>query len=401
MTGADRERFETAPRQGLLESESGIGAEASRSDPGPLDEGDLKSLAEPAQRFPVRDAAGVLCATLVRRPDKAMWWEGPNGRPGLGAISVVDLPLYRSELMARVPRETPVIVTEGPKDCQAVWRAKMPAVATVTGAAAIPSITVLEVLRDRIVILWPDNDEPGFAHMENVAEALTGIAREIRWLQIPGLAEKAGAADVPTDQIARLVSSYARVMHACVGSDQCSLREKGDSPHSLGGSHRAIYAHAREVEARRHSRAEMVQLRVGVELRFDAPSDAALGDLRDAFEGMQGRLATPRQIGYLIRCYRIHGPGTAGLLRRLYWERGGTEALLLALEVAPPAWAATEPDEVSVTAGPSASEPDPRPDSAEALCGWRCGFDPGSGHVPARRADGSVFCATCHPGVPR
>jgi len=145
----------------------------------------------------------------------------------------------------------------------------------------------------------------------------------------------------------------------------------------------------------------MAQLRVGVELRFDAPSDAALRDLRDAFEDMQGNLATPSQIGYLIRCYRIHGPGTAQLLRRLYWERGSTEALLLALEVASPAWAATEPDEVSVTASPSASEPDPLPDSAEALSGWRRGFDLGSGHVPARRADGSVFCGTCHPGTVR
>jgi hypothetical protein len=112
----------------------------------------------------------------------------------------------------------------------------------------------------------------------------------------------------------------------------------------------------------------MAQLRVGVELRFDAPSDAALRDLRDAFEGMQGHLATPSQIGYLIRCYRIHGPGTAQLLRRLYWERGSTEALLLALEVASPAWAATEPDEVSVTASPSASEPDPLPAVPTARC---------------------------------
>jgi hypothetical protein len=361
----------------------------------------LPGLDEPAQRYRVRDSAGVLRATLVREPGKLIWWEGPDGRPGLGDLRVVDLPLYGSERLGRVPLETAVIVTEGPKDCQAVWRAHMPAVATVTGAATIPSMIVLEILRDRAVILWPDNDQPGFAHMERLAEALTGIAREIRWLQVPGLSPKAGAADVPTADIARIVSSYARVMRACVGSDQSSLREKGHSPHSLQGSHRASYARAREVEARRYSRVEMAQLRVGVELRFDAPSDAALRDLRDAFEDMQGNLATPSQIGYLIRCYRIHGPGTAQLLRRLYWERGSTEALLLALEVASPAWAATEPDEVSVTASHSASEPDPLPDSAEAPSGWRCGFDLGSGHVPARRADGSVFCGTCHPGTAR
>ncbi len=30
---------------------------------------------------------------------------------------------------------------------------------------------------------------------------------------------------------------------------------------------------------------------------------------------------------------------------------------------------------------------------------WHCAIDLGSGHQMRLRADGSIFCATCHPGV--
>jgi hypothetical protein len=368
-------------------------------DAGPASDTGLPSVVEPAQRYAVRDTTGRLWATLVREPDKVFWWEGPDGRPGLGDVSVVDLPLYGSERLRRVPLETAVIVTEGPKDCQAVWRAHMPAVATVTGAAATPSITVLEALRDRIVILWPDNDEPGVRHMEKLAEALDGIAREVRWLAVPGLPGKAGAADVPTAEISRLVASYARVMRPRVSNHERPLREKGEISSLLQERLGATYAG--EVGTARYSRREAARLRALVGLRFDAPSDAALRELRDVFERISGRLARPRQIDYLIRCYRIHGPETARLLIELYRERGATENLLLALELAAPVTAATDADDVSLTGSPSASEPDPLPGSAGDLAGWHCYFDLGSGHVPERRADGSVFCGTCHPRTVR
>jgi hypothetical protein len=366
---------------------------------GPEGDTGLAGVVEPAQRYAVRDTTGRLWATLVREPNKVFWWEGPDGRPGLGDVSVVDLPLYGSERLRRVGLETPVILTEGAKDCEAVWRAGLPSIGTVTGAASIPSRAVLEVLRDRIVILWPDDDEPGYRHMERIAEALIGVAREIRWLQIPGLGPKAGAADVPTADIARLVESYARVTRTRVGTDSTSLRENGESPSSSRESLEATYA--REVGTKRYGRAELAELRKSVQVRFNAPSDAALGELIDALQRIQGRLARPRQIDYLIRCYRIHGPETARLLSELYRERGTTENLLLALGLAAPATAATDADDASLTAGPSPSEPDPLPGSAGDHADWHCYFDLGSGHVPERRADGSIFCGTCHPRTVR
>jgi len=360
---------------------------------------ELVGLAEPERRYAVRDASGVLWATLVRTPDKAMWWEGPEGRPGLDGRSAANAPLYGSERLKHVPLDVPVVLTEGPKDCEAIWRAKLPAVATMTGAAIIPAASVLEVLRDRVVILWPDNDEPGYRHMKILADALIGVAREIRWLQIPGLGPKAGAADVQTADIARLIDSYARVTRTRVSTESTPLREKGESPYSSRESLEATYA--REVDTLRYSRAELAELRKGVQVRFNAPSDAALRELIETLERIQGRLVRPNLIDYLIRCYKIQGPDTARLLMELYRERGTTENLLLAVELAPPSFMAREPGPVSHSPIAGCTGPVCDPEAEGVLESWQCWADLGSGHVPALRADGSVYCGTCHPTASR
>ena len=172
---------------------------------------DLNELDEPAQEYEVRDAQGRLVAVQVRTFDKRIWWKTPGGKLGLGGIAMKELPLYRSERLRTVPLELPVVVTEGPKDCDAVWRARMPAVGTMTGASGVPSAASLEVLRGRVVVLWPDNDVAGHRHMERIADALMGVAREIRWLDVPGLPPKGGAFDVPFQDIPKLVYTYARL----------------------------------------------------------------------------------------------------------------------------------------------------------------------------------------------
>jgi hypothetical protein len=180
----------------------------------------IDELNMPPHEFLVRDAGGRLVAVMVRTFDKRIWWKTPGGTLGLGGIAMKELPLYRSERLRTVPLEVPVVVTEGPKDCDAVWRARMPAVGTVTGASGVPSAAPLDVLRGRIVVLWPDNDVAGHMHMERVADALIGVAREIRWLNLPGLPPKGGAFDVPVEEIPRLVYTYARVTRAGVGSSR-------------------------------------------------------------------------------------------------------------------------------------------------------------------------------------
>ena len=47
-----------------------------------------------------------------------------------------------------------------------------------------------EFLRDEDVVLLQDNDEEGRKHVQNVAQHLSGIARRIRVLLLPGLGAK-------------------------------------------------------------------------------------------------------------------------------------------------------------------------------------------------------------------
>lgn len=50
-------------------------------------------------------------------------------------------------------------------------------------------------LKDRIVYILPDNDEPGRKHAEQVAQALHGKAKEVKILELPGLPPKGDVFD--------------------------------------------------------------------------------------------------------------------------------------------------------------------------------------------------------------
>ena len=52
-----------------------------------------------------------------------------------------------------------------------------------------------EFLKDRVVIILPDNDEKGRLHGEKVASSLQGIATCIRVVKLPNLPEKGDASD--------------------------------------------------------------------------------------------------------------------------------------------------------------------------------------------------------------
>jgi len=161
---------------------------------------EARELSPVIRRTPLRilDSQGRHVATHVRLDHadgtKRFSWERPDGTAGLGGIKSADLPLYGSEHLAACPRER-VVVTEGEKAADALGVLGVLTVATVTGAASTPSAAVLESLQGREVILWPDADEAGRAHMDRVARVLVdlGIAvRLVDWAEAP---DKGDAAD--------------------------------------------------------------------------------------------------------------------------------------------------------------------------------------------------------------
>lgn len=151
--------------------------------------------------YPVRDAAGNLVAEHVREDTadggKRVRWRRPDGSWGLNGTKPADLPLYGAHLVSDAGADDLIVLTEGEKARDALAAAGLPAVGTVTGAGGTPGTEALEVLRDRRVCLWSDNDAAGREHMRRVAEALRSVAAETlvyTWDEAP---DKGDAADHP------------------------------------------------------------------------------------------------------------------------------------------------------------------------------------------------------------
>jgi replicative DNA helicase len=146
-------------------------------------------------RYRVRDASGMLVAVHGREDGpggKQMWWEQPDGTPGLGGLSTADLPLYGVD---RLTAAAVVILVEGEKAADALLAIGVQAVGTVTGASATPGPTALVELTGRRVHVWADNDKVGRSHMERIGAALTVIAADTRWIEWIAAPERGDAAD--------------------------------------------------------------------------------------------------------------------------------------------------------------------------------------------------------------
>ncbi len=94
-------------------------------------------------------------------------------------------PLYRLHELANADPSLPVLFVEGEAKADAL--AKRELVATTAGGATSDDKADFEPLRDRHVILWPDNDEPGKAHVQRVAAKLLALGCAVEVLEISRL----------------------------------------------------------------------------------------------------------------------------------------------------------------------------------------------------------------------
>lgn len=154
--------------------------------------------ASEVRRFHVRDAAGNKIATHHRRDEngkKRVWWTTEAGS-GLGGLKGSSLPLWGSEAIGSVPEHEFLVIVEGEKAAFYLTQNGIPALGTVTGASGTPGEDALAPLAGRKVILWPDNDAEGKAHMHRIAGALRD-AKEVRVYEWPEAPDKGDAADHP------------------------------------------------------------------------------------------------------------------------------------------------------------------------------------------------------------
>ena len=103
--------------------------------------------------------------------------------------------LYRlPELVAGVAAGRLIMIPEGEKDADELARRRFVATCN-SGGAGKWRREHSESLRGARVVILPDNDQPGREHAQAVAQALDGIASEIRILEIPDLPPKGDVCD--------------------------------------------------------------------------------------------------------------------------------------------------------------------------------------------------------------
>jgi hypothetical protein len=87
-----------------------------------------------------------------------------------------------------------VYLVEGEKDVETLRSNDLPATCNPMGAGKWRN-EYNEFLRDKTVVVLPDNDEPGRKHTLQVANSLYGIAKEIVILELPNLKPKGDVSD--------------------------------------------------------------------------------------------------------------------------------------------------------------------------------------------------------------
>lgn len=118
-----------------------------------------------------------------------MTWISPDGGIGLQGRRLSTLPFYGSERIPSFNKDEWIFIVEGEKTADAVLSVGKNALGTF-GASNIPETEILSTLRDRKILLCPDNDEPGYKHMMELGAKLKEFTSSQLWLDPPDGAEK-------------------------------------------------------------------------------------------------------------------------------------------------------------------------------------------------------------------
>lgn len=118
-----------------------------------------------------------------------------------------------------------MVIVEGEKCADAIRAAGFPATTWAGGSSATHK-TDWSPLKGRIVYIWPDNDEPGMKAKDAIIRALSGIAAEIRVVQIPD-SKPVGwdAADTDDEEIFQLIDE-AKIVETASDEAPQNLEEQ-------------------------------------------------------------------------------------------------------------------------------------------------------------------------------
>ena len=132
---------------------------------------------------------------VIRYQPKTFRQRRPNGAGGwIWNLRGVNRVLYRlPDLLAADPAQ-PVFIVEGEKDANRLVTLSVVATTNPGGAGTWRS-KYSASLKDRKIVILPDNDDAGRAHAKTVAGALVGVATEVKILELPDLPPKGDVSD--------------------------------------------------------------------------------------------------------------------------------------------------------------------------------------------------------------
>ncbi|MFC2083310.1 phage/plasmid primase, P4 family, partial [Candidatus Bipolaricaulota bacterium] len=141
------------------------------------------------------DEEGNLLYQVCRKDPKGFVQRQPGrgGEPVYSVKGVRQVP-YRLPDLVQSDSSQPVFIVEGEKDVNRLMSDGLIATTNSGGAGKWKS-EYSEFLRDRDVIVVPDNDQPGRQHAQSVAGSLEGIARSIGVVNLPGLPKGGDVSD--------------------------------------------------------------------------------------------------------------------------------------------------------------------------------------------------------------
>jgi hypothetical protein len=160
------------------------------------------------------DEEGELLFQVVRMEPKTFRQRKPESGGWSWGVKGVRLVPYRlPELVEAAAHERTVYIVEGEKDVDALIALGVPATCNPMGAGKWP-VEFSAFFRGLDVVILPDNDEAGRKHRDLVAANLSGAARSVRVLDLPGLPDKGDASDWLANggslaELDRLVTTHA------------------------------------------------------------------------------------------------------------------------------------------------------------------------------------------------
>jgi hypothetical protein len=159
----------------------------------PFEPGNGKDQAAQSQRkvaktYDYTDEAKQLLFQVARFEPKGFAQRRPDGNSGWKwNLDGVQRVLYRlPELLEALGNDNPVFVCEGEKDVDALRRLGIPATCNPQGAGKWRD-DYSKHFRGATVYVLPDNDAPGLAHAQQVAQSLTQVGAAVRVIDLPGV----------------------------------------------------------------------------------------------------------------------------------------------------------------------------------------------------------------------